>query len=414
LTALVPPRSARFVGWQVLGAGFCNAMLMVGATAYSFGLFVVPLQAEFGINREQANLGLVLLIIGFALWAPILGRIIDRQSARRIGIIGAALFAGGFAAISLAGAPWQMALALAGPVALGSTAAGAFAANTVTARWFVVRRGRALGIVAVATSAGGFVVVPVMARLVATLGWRTALLVAGLAIGAVVALVTWRFVRDRPADVGQFPDGAAAAPPPDAADDRAWTGRALLGSRNFWLVGTGAGLLLGSDQALLVSLVPYGIGRGFTPVAAANLIAVLTASAVIGKLIIGWLADRVDKRALFAFTCGCNIAFLLLLRAGPSYAALMAAAAVIGLAIGGVYPAWTTLTAQCFGRVSFGQAYGAMNLVTMPFVLGSITLAGRSFDATGSYDRAFAWFIAAAMLAAALVALVRPPVSGPG
>ncbi len=84
--------------------------------------------------------------------------------------------------------------------------------------------------------------------------------------------------------------------------------------------------MLGSDQALLVSLVPYGVGRGFTSAAAANLIAVLTASAVVGKLIIGWLADRVDKRALFAFTCGCNIAFLLLLRSGPSYAALMAAA----------------------------------------------------------------------------------------
>jgi MFS family permease len=141
---------------------------------------------------------------------------------------------------------------------------------------------------------------------------------------------------------------------------------------------------------------------------AANLIAVLTGSAVIGKLVIGWLADRIDKRALFAFTCLCNIAFLLLLRSEPSYSLLLAAASVIGLAIGGVYPAWTTLMAQCFGKVSFGQAYGLMNLVTMPFVLVSITVAGRSFDATGSYDLAFALFLGSAAIAALLVAGVRP------
>jgi MFS family permease len=398
-----------FQGWRVVGAGFFNAMLMVGATAYSFGLFVLPLQAEFGLSREQANLGLVLLIIGFAVWAPIIGRLIDRRSARTIGIIGAALFAAGFAAIALAGAPWAMALALAGPVALGSTAAGAFAANTVAARWFVAKRGRALGIVSVATSAGGFVVVPVMARLVEALGWRDAVLAAGLGIGALVALATWGFIRDRPADAGQFPDGADAAPAVDTPDDRRWTVGEMLKARNFWLVGIGAGLLLGSDQALLVSLVPYGVGRGFSVTEAANLIAVLTGSAVVGKLIIGWLADRIDKRALFGFTCLCNIAFLLLLRSEPSYGALVAAASVIGLAIGGVYPAWTTLTAQCFGRVSFGQAYGLMNLVTMPFVLASITLAGRSLDATGSYDLAFAIFLGSAALAAVLVGLVRQP-----
>lgn len=396
-----------FQGWRVIGAGFFNAMLMVGATAYSFGLFVLPLQAEFGLSREQANLGLVLLIIGFAVWAPLIGRLIDRRSARQIGMIGAALFAAGFAAIALAGAPWQMALALAGPVALGSTAAGAFAANTLAARWFVARRGRALGIVSVATSAGGFVVVPVMARLVEALGWRDAALAAGLGIGAMVGLATWGFIRDRPADVGQFADGADAAPAVDTPDDRRWTVGEMVKSRNFWLVGVGAGLLLGSDQALLVSLVPYGVGRGFSVAEAANLIAVLTGSAVIGKLVIGWLADRIDKRALFGFTCLCNIAFLLLLRSGPSYAALVGAASVIGLAIGGVYPAWTTLTAQCFGRVSFGQAYGLMNLVTMPFVLASITLAGRSFDATGSYDLAFAVFLGSAAVAAVLVGLVR-------
>ena len=382
-------------------------MLMVGATAYSFGLFVLPLQKEFGLSREQANLGLVLLIVGFAVWAPIIGRLIDRRSARVLGVVGAGLFAAGFAAISLAGQPWQMALALAGPVALGSTAAGAFAANTLAARWFVMKRGRALAVVAVATSAGGFVVVPVMARLVGALGWRGAVLAAGLAIGGLVAAATWAFIRDRPSNLGQHPDGGAAEPTLDTPDDRRWTVGEMLRSRNFWLVGVGAGLLLGSDQALLVSLVPYGVGRGFSLPEAANLIAVLTGSAVVGKLVIGWLADRIDKRALFGFTCLCNIAFLWLLRSEPSYALLLASAAVIGLAIGGVYPAWTTLTAQCFGRVSFGQAYGLMTLVTMPFVLVSIVLAGRSFDATGSYDLAFGIFLGSAAVAAILVGLVR-------
>ncbi len=398
-------------GWWIVAAGFICTLLAIGGTTYSFGLFVAPLSEEFGLSRADANGGFIFLLLGFALWAPIVGRLMDRMPARLVMIGGAALFAIGFTVIAMAQSPLIMGLAVLGPVSLGTVACGALASNTLTARWFRAQRGRAMGLLAIATSAGGFIVPPLTALLMTQLGWRAALGVLGLIVFVVVALCVGLLVRDRPSDMGLELDGAAtgaqsaAAPPAE----RSWSIPQLLRSANFWLIAWGTGILLAADQALLASMIPYGVDAGFGAQRAALLVSCLTFSAIFGKLAIGMLADRVDKRWLFTAVAACNLAFLLVLLSGPSFVTLIIACCVIGLAIGGTYPLWMTLTADCFGSASFGVVMGTMNFVVMPFSIASIRFIGEVFDRTGSYQLAFQVFIATAFIATALIWMVRLP-----
>jgi sugar phosphate permease len=410
----VDAQSAKnFHGWWVVLAGFVCTVMAIGSTTYCFGLFVAPLAQEFELSRADANGGFIFLLLGFALWAPLVGRLLDRAPARLVMVAGGWLFALGFGLIAFARSPLLMGLAILGPVSLGTVAAGALAANTVAARWFHRHRGRALGVLAVSTSVGGFTMPPLVAQLMGSYGWRYALGVQGLVVAGVVTLAVLLLIRDRPSDLGLNRDGADADPAqPAAASAPAgaeWPFRKLLRTPNFWLVACGAGILLGADQALLTSMIPYGTDAGLSLTQASLLMSCLTFSAIIGKLGIGALADRVDKRMLFCAVAACNFTFLGVLLLGPSYPVLLLACCIIGLAIGGTYPLWMTITADCFGTASFGAVMGTMNLVTMPFAIGAVRYIGAVFDRSKSYDTAFITFMFTAGIATALILMVRVP-----
>ena len=76
-------------GWLVLAAAFLSAMMAVGCSSYIFGLFVVAVTREFGISRAEANNGMIALMIGAAIWAPVVGQLLDRLSARLVMSAGA-------------------------------------------------------------------------------------------------------------------------------------------------------------------------------------------------------------------------------------------------------------------------------------------------------------------------------------
>lgn len=406
-----------FRGWWVMAAGFGCTMLAIGSTTYCFGLFVRPMAEDFGLSRADTNLGFILLLLGMAAWSPVVGRMMDRLPARAVMSAGACAFGVGFLLMSVAPAPWMLGLAIFAPVAFATVACGALAANTLTSRWFHRRRGRAMGILAVATSAGGFAVPPLLAWMLETVGWRQALAMHGVVAALVMlGLVLW-LIRDRPESVGLQPDGEPLPVGGDARQAtpaaRRWTLGELLGNRNFWLIGLGVGLLFGADQALLSSIIPFGEDAGYSTQQAALLVSCLTVSAIAGKLLIGALADRVDKRWLFALVAACHLVFLAVLLIEPGYVGLIVACATVGLAVGGAYPLWMTLLADAFGSASFGSVMGTMSLLVMPLSIFSVRFIGEVFDRTGSYDLAFWTFIGFAVVSAMLIAAVGPGKAGP-
>ena len=191
-----------YYGWFVLAASAVSEMLVMGATAYASGLFVLPLQAEFHISRADANSSILILFLGASLTSPLVGKLLDRYPIRRVMSLGAITLGLSFAGIALAPALWIMAVILLLPAAVAFMSLGPLNTATLAARWFHRRRGLAMGIAAVATSGGGFTVVPLLSAAIQHYGWRQALLYEGVTITVIIIALALLVLRDRPSDLG--------------------------------------------------------------------------------------------------------------------------------------------------------------------------------------------------------------------
>ncbi|GAB5487189.1 MAG: MFS transporter [Parasphingorhabdus sp.] len=403
------PDNQLYAGWIVLAACFTSAMLIIGGSIYIYQLFVLPVTNEFGISRGQASYAFIAMLIGIAFWSPILGKLYDRITVKWLMPAGALAYTMGMVTISQSASLYIMLAAIFLLLGPAMVLAGGLAANTITTRWFEKRRGRALGIAAIASSAGGFLMVPASTLLVEGYGWRTALLTLGVTIGAVIIFIGLFVVRDRPTIIEreQTDEFAERTNNEENLDGPQWTFLKLLASRNFWLVTVGVGLLLASDQAILTSQYPYLVDIGFSAAQAASVVTAMTGSAIAGKLIVGFLAERWDIRWLFVVVAAFHGLLLGIFLLQPSFTIMLLFASIFGAAVGGVYPVWSVLCSQVFGARSFGVSFGAMALFTQILAMIFVAYINNSHDNTGSYQTAFSVFLIAVFLSIFMIVFVR-------
>lgn len=406
----VSPSGWRYAGWSNLAAGFTCSVLLVGSTIYAFGLYVTPFNEAFGLSRAQANSGMMILTIAIAMWSPLVGSLLDRLPASGIMCTGGAMLGIGLCMIANTSSLLWVGLAIAGPLGLSIACAGPLAASTVVARWFRRRRGRAMGLVAASSATGGLIMTQVGAYLILNYGWRAALQATGIGSALIVCLVALLWVRSRPSEeqlrTGGELDGAED-PDSSSDEDFDWPTRRLLRTPNFWLIAFGTGLLLASDQALLISKIPYLLDIGIELQAASFLVACQSASSMAGKVGVGFAADRIDLRKLFAAVAGAHLFLLAALILKPGFWTLLVVFSCVGIAVGGVHPILTTLIAAAFGSRAYGSVYGRMNLVMQPISLLALYFIGTVYDRTGFYDIAFWTFGVVVFVGIGLVWAVR-------
>lgn len=385
--------------WLALGLLFLAQMVAIGSISYGFSLLLKPLAAEFNLPRAQVNLGLMAVLVGMAASGPLIGRALDRLSGRLVISVGAVLFAAGWAVIASAPNVTVALLAALFLLAPGGTALGPVAASTLVSRWFEKRRGLAIGISSIATSMGGVAIVPVLALLIEAGGWRSAMMLFGLVSSGLLFVMGW-FV---------LPSGkpAVQASTTQAAKNQPSTGRPIWQQRDFWLIVLAIGAVFGSNGALLSCLVAYATDRGFSLAEGTALVSMISAVAMLGKLAVGALSDKVDPRWLFIVVILLNGVLFSTLVAMPSYAVLLTIATLVGAALGGATPLWAVIVGRRFGLAQMGRVMGLMSAAMMPMNLAAIHLVGAVYDATGSYVTAFEIFLVVLTIAAALILPVR-------
>lgn len=390
------PQQRRFNAspWFTLSVLFLGQMLVISAIAYGFGLFAKPIAQEFNLSRADMNIGLMTLIVGMAMFSPIIGRALDRLPGRVIVTGGALLFGIGCLVIVMAQSLPVMMAAAFFLVALGGAALGPLTGSTLTARSFVEKRGRALGIVSISSSLGGMLLLPAMAMLMEAQGWRVTVGAVGLTVFVLVGGLGLLVRTSPPAR----PVVSTSQPA-----DTQWTAARCIRTIDFWAIVFAIGLTMAVDQALLVSLIPYGTDRGFSLQSATLIVSVISGMAILGKLAIGALADRVDPRWLFLTIIVLTAAFLILLTLAPSYPVLIGSAAVVGLGFGGTMPLWATFIANRFGTTSFGTIMGLMVPLQMPMNIIALRYVGQAYDQAGTYDTAFLVFLVVLIVAALAV-----------
>ncbi len=415
-TTPIPARPWAYYGWFVLAASALTELLITGASSYAAGLFVLPLQAEFGLSRTAASSWILFLILGGIFAAPFAGRILDRYPIRLVTLVGIVCFSGAMAVIAVAPALWMMILALLIPAAMGYVVLGSLATATLASRWFFKRRGLALGLAAIATSGGGFMA-PFLARAIEAHGWRQALLGEAAMLFLVIATSALFVLKDNPfrAGLGDHPenlgraDGALLREPGrmgGTVAPRFGRWREILGNPGFWAPSLAIAATSGIAQAIVGLIPPYGHQLGFAAASSALLITIFAIAAAATKILVGVMADYWDSRLLLFCSLLVLPVALAIFYFLTSYPALALASALAGVALGGVLPTVPALITARFGAARVGAVMGWSYALIGVALIAAVLSTGIVFDLTGSYRPGFAGLLVFALVLAAIAVAV--------
>lgn len=407
-------RTPWFYGWNVIAvAVFCVATV-IGSYSYSFTFFVVAWMEEFSSSRTETMLALTAAQICAGFLLPLAGRAMDRYSVRWLACLGLLFLASGFVAISFASSVLAIIVGYAVFFSVAEAFAGPLMAQTLAAKWFRANRGLAIGLAALGTSLGGFVMPPVIAHLIGDFGWRMAQwFVAGHILLIVVPLMLL-VVRSSPADKGVAPEPEAARARSSGVDEsRRWTTREVLKSRNFWFIAIGFLPGLELATATLSNLAPYTDDLGIDRQSAAYLMSALSLTMIFGKICIGYFADRLELRVVYFFGIALLSLALVLMSMEPSFQMMLVIVLAMGLSAGSQLTLAGAMISRCFGAASFGTVMGLFFLFIRPLAFGG-PLAGWVRDTFGSYDYFWLAGLVITLLFCPVIYWVRGPENGPG
>ncbi len=405
------PPAPGFRGWHMVGVAFLVDFIAVGFFFYSFGVYYPAIDADFEGSSLGVAVGISISSFVGGVFAPFLGRALDRYPIKRMMLIGALAVSAGFLCLSQVRALWQYYLVLGTFFAFGLGLMGGMAASKLVANWFALRRGTALGIATMGVSLSGMVMPPLATWLVSELGWRSGFAIYGVGILLIVVPVVALFVVTRPEDLGQLPDGGD----PDGAEvaphapEVYWRTRDMLRARNFWVIALSFGAVFSSLSAILVHVLPFANDLGFVGYRASAVLSVAAGAGALGKIVFGRLFDRIDPRMAAGASFGTQIVGLLLFMQGEAYEALLAGATVFGFGMGGVVPLQAAMAGRAFGRLSFGEVMGLIRPVQVPLHVAGIPLAAWIHDTSGSFELAFQIFLGVYALSCLALTALRIP-----
>jgi len=403
--------AGRFYGWYIVGAGFLISFIGMG-TRYSYGVFVKSLDADFQMTRTATSGVFSLYMILGCLIAIMGGWALDRYGPRKIGI-----FMGTFTGLSLiltsqARAPWQLLMTYSLFLSLG-TGAVYGVVNSTTSRWFVAKRGTAIGITSAGGGMGAIILAPFATYLISSFDWRTAFIVMGFISGIGMIAASLILIKE-PRDIGYLPYGMKAEPvekdpakgespleSPGLSLGQAWK------AQPFWfLVLSWLFLSLGLHM-VFIHVVPYAADMGIAPMDAAFILSLLGLANIPGRLVVGKLSDAMGTKAIGVSCALIQLVALLWLMGSTRLWMLYAFAVAYGFLWGGASTVTTILTADIFGMRSLGAIMGMMSGGWAVGAAIGPAIGGYLFDVTGHYSMAFGAGAAALLAAACLMGTIK-------
>ena len=411
LSAALARRNIHY-GWVMVGVTFLAALISAG-TVGAPGVFIVPLQREFGWTTAEISSALSIRFILFGLMAPFAAALLNRYGLRNVTLAAQLIVVSALVASLAMTQVWQLMLLWGVVIGIGTGMTALVLGATIATRWFVARRGLVVGIMTASVATGQLVFLPLLASLTERLGWRTALALVCCVLG-VSAFAVLMLMRDRPSDLGLRPFGDAGteplpAPPPNTAPILAaalGTLRDVSKSPVFWALFATFFICGASTNGLVqVHLIPMCLDFGIPQVQAAGLLAAMGVFDFFGTIVSGWLSDRYDNRWLLFWYYGLRgLSLVFLPFSDFTFYGLSLFAMFYGLDWIATVPPTVRLTAQRFGaeraNLVFGWIFAGHQLGAGTAAFG----AGLSRTVLASYLPAF--FIAGALcVVAALLAI---------
>ena len=381
---------------------FMVLFAIVGVALYGLPFYYDFMVKEFGWSRTQVTSGNAIskLLIG-PLFGFAAGWIVDRFGPRRLMIVGIVMAGGALVGLAHMSALWMF-YACYILNALGYVCGGPLPNQVLLSRWFNRARGKAMGIAYLGIGIGGYLVLRFSPRLVEALGWRGALQALGVVIVAVALPLAW-FVRDGP---GVVSADARAVRATGAGQPMVPMG-GVFRDGAFYLLAIGSMCSIaavgGTNQHLKLFL---SLDLRYSQDASASIASTVLACSIAGRLIMGWLADRIARKHVMLLIYALVAGSIPLLFVAGSSASLYGFAVIFGLGLGGEYMIVPLIAAELFGVRVLGRLLGVILTADGVAEATAPMLVGHLRDTSGSYRTGFMLLILIALAGTAAIALL--------
>lgn len=379
-----------YQGWMVVVAGFFLVLILYGAY-YCFGVFLKPMLSELGWTRAMTSGAFSTYMVTHGAFAIIAGLLSDKFGAQAVVVAGTLLVGLGYGLVSLISVPWHFYVCFGLMVGIGMGTAYVPPVSIVT-RWFVSRKGLALGIVASGVGVGQMVMPPLVKYWINAFGWRTSFIIVGIMV-CLIGVPAALLLRQPPSGMGRPTDSesdiTAKKSGPTTISQEEWTVREAVTTLSFaLLLGIFAAFVFGVS-IVAAHLVAHVEDTGIAPVPAALVLTMMGGSGIFGRIVMGWVADKTGSRIILVACMILLTSLLLLLIWAKDLWLFYTIAAFFGMAYGGVLPVMIKMSSDFFGIRSTGSIFGILIFgATMSGAIG-VPLAGYVYDTTGNYSAAF-------------------------
>ncbi|MQF96550.1 MAG: MFS transporter [SAR202 cluster bacterium] len=398
-----------FYGWAIVAASGLVVFSSGPGQSYVFSIFIDSIIADTGLSRPGIS-ALYMASTGVsAVLVAIVSRLADRYGPRAMLVAIGLGFGGGCFGMATATNIVLFYIAFASLRALGQ---GSLTINAVLLvnQWFVSRRGKAIAMMGLGAVLSNGAFPPVARALIDGIGWREAYGVIGVASILLIVPVTLLVVRNRPEDVGLFPDGVDEPPASEVRRARAGAPREVrvFSSMSFWLLA----LSLGTPGLVSTALVFHQTSifeeSGLSATLAAGVFIVFAASSAVSSLVAGFAVDRTGPKQLYAFTMATLLVSLVLAVAINSVFMAVAYVLVMGVAGGCHHIVQGVIWAHYYGRHGLGRVQGsAMTINFCASAIGPLPLA-LFRDLSGTYTLGMVVMMALPVLSVVALVLARP------
>lgn len=414
-----------FPGWWLVLTGGFLALWGFGYQAYGFSALFKPISQELGLSRTATTVPASIGRMEGGIMAPIAGWLTDRFGPRWLIFLGAVMIATCFSLMSLVHSFWAFLVVWGVFLPIGIDLALMIPLQAAIARWFVKRRGFANGIWVLFSGLSGVLVLPLIAWLIVSVGWRMTCLIGGVVMFCVGVPLVWFFVRQhRPEHYGMLPDGASGEGL--EGEDMVEKGQRYaaemsefdisfsqaLRTSAFWLLLISGACHNLAAPVINIHSVPFLTDNGVDPVRAAQMLSLMVMVSIPSRFLGGFLIDRLKKEhfrflifAAYSLQALGFISFLLHQSMAMVYVWFLLYGVGFGMGFGLMMP----VRVRFFGRRAIGSIMGVGQSIMLPVGIIAPIWAGWVFDTTGSYMVAFKVVAGLLTFGTLLALFITPP-----
>jgi OFA family oxalate/formate antiporter-like MFS transporter len=403
-----PKRDPFHYGWVIVATCFVAAASY--GLFYTFGVFFKSLQAEFGWGRALTGSVHSVHLLIYASSTYYFGRLTDRIGPRRALSLGAIFIGVGLCLCSQIQNIWQLYLFY----IIASLGSGVTVSlpNATVQKWFVKKRGLALGLVTAGVGAGTLLLAPLSNSLITLFGWRPAYVIIGLLFWVLLTLNAL-FMEENPEKKGLKPYGWEERRGPKAQsgvkESQDWPVKDAMKTGVFFLIISIYFFTNLPIHMVMIHIVPYATDLEISKTFAASALGLIGGISILGRIGLGLVSEKIGWKWGLFLSCLLSGLMLLWLIGVRNLWMLSVFAVVYGFFYGGKITTIPGLIASFFGTRSLGEIIGAIHAVSLTGGIIGPVLGGYIFDRSGSYRIAFLIAALAFLTSAILTLFARPP-----